>query len=73
MEISKENIREWKVLKDHGDMRKLTKITGHSHQVLKEAFEGEASEEVFQAINKFYAEKKARVEKSNSSLFNPIA
>jgi hypothetical protein len=69
MQVDKKIIRNWKILREHGDVRAIAEESGYSHVTISEALndlKGKMSREVFDAINKFYR----RRERENEQLVN---
>lgn len=64
MQVTEENLNDWKINLDPGDKKKLVEYTGFSHPMITEAFNGQASEDLIKKINNFFTEKKERVANS---------
>lgn len=64
MQVAEKILKNWKQNLDPGDKKKLAEYTGFSHPKITEAFNGEATETLIKKINKFFNEKKKRIEAS---------
>jgi hypothetical protein len=62
MIVDKEVYNEWKILKDHGDIKRIADESGITNETIGNALkEGECSEDTYAAIAKYYSEKKERI------------
>lgn len=58
MNVPKEILIKWDLLKSQGDAVKISEVSGLHPETIRRAMRsGEASDEVFEAIASFYAER----------------
>jgi hypothetical protein len=69
MVVENSVIEKWKSYREYGDTKAICKQYGVDRNQVYNAFKtGEMSEEVFEAINSFYAERHKRVTDSTNLL-----
>lgn len=62
MKVPKEILKTWGDLQDKGDFKNIAEESGVDRITVANAFDGECSERTFNAINDYYAKKKARLD-----------
>lgn len=69
MIVNTETIEKWKSYKEYGDIKAICKKHSVDRTNVYNAFKtGEMSEEVFNAINEFYAERHKRITEQENLL-----
>lgn len=61
-------LNKWNDLKDQGDITAISKQSGLNRFKVATAFDGETTEEVFEAINNFYIERANKVKEAEEKL-----
>lgn len=69
MIIENNTLDRWKSYKQYGDIKEICRVKNVDRNQVYNAFKnGESTEEVFEAINSFYAERHQRVTESKNKL-----
>jgi hypothetical protein len=61
MEITKTLLSEWKLLKEHGDIKAIRELSKISEPIIRQALKtGKGSDRTIGAINNYYVQKRKR-------------